>query len=47
MYLKHSFETRPGGPTRGWNRAGLKKKQGNKKPGVTRQVDPATRSKTQ
>jgi hypothetical protein len=47
MYLKHSFETRPGGPTRGWNRAGLKKKQGKKKPGVTRRVDPATRSKTQ
>jgi hypothetical protein len=23
------------GPTRGWNRAGLKKKQGKEKPGVT------------
>jgi hypothetical protein len=32
------------GPTRGWNRAGLKKKQGKEKPGVTQltwQVDPA------
>jgi hypothetical protein len=29
-------------PTRAWNRAGLKKKQGKKKPGMTR----LTRSKT-
>jgi hypothetical protein len=32
----HSVKTRPVGLTRGWNRAGLKKKQGKKKPGVTR-----------
>ena len=43
MWEKHGFETRPGPvgrpgtrPTRGWNRAGLKKKWGKKKPGVTR-----------
>ena len=41
--LHHSFETRPGPagrprtwPTRGWNRTGLKKKQGKEKPGMTR-----------
>jgi hypothetical protein len=49
-YFNHSFETRPGlagrpgtRPTRGWNRAGLKKKQGKKKSGVTRRIDLATR----
>jgi hypothetical protein len=39
---RHSFETRLNGSTRGWNRAGLKKKRGKKKPGVTRRVEPAT-----
>jgi hypothetical protein len=39
----HSFKTRPGGSTRDWNRAGLKKKQGKEKPGVTRQDPIATR----
>jgi len=33
---KHNFKTRLGGLTQGWNRAGLKKKQRKKKPGVTR-----------
>jgi hypothetical protein len=48
----HSFKTRPDPagrpetrPNRGWNRAGLKKKQGKEKPGVTRRPD-KTRSKT-
>jgi len=43
FHQNHSFETRPGlagrsgtRPIRGWNRAGLKKKQGKKIPGVTR-----------
>ena len=34
--FKPGLAGRPGTrPTRGWNRAGLKKKQGKKKPGVT------------
>jgi len=40
IVLKPGLAGRPG--TRGWNRAGLKKKQGKKKLGVTR----LTRSKT-
>ena len=45
MLLNHSFETRPGGSTRGrnGNQAGLTKKQGKGKPGVTRRVDLVTR----
>jgi len=47
-FLTHSFKTRPS-PTgrlgiRGWNRGGLRKKQGNKKSGMTRQVDPIKNS---
>ena len=48
--IDHSFETRPGPAgrpgtrlTRGRNRAGLTKKRGKEKPGVTRRVDPVTR----
>jgi len=43
----HSIVLKPGPArrvdTRGRNRAGLTKKQGKEKPGVTRRVDPVTR----
>ena len=42
IVLKPGPAGRPGTwPTRGWNRAGLKKKREKEKPGVTRWVDPA------
>jgi hypothetical protein len=39
---------RPGTwPTRGWNRAGLKKKRGKKKPGVTQLTRRSSKTRLQ